>query len=78
VYLFEISKTQPTLSHGQMMQQATLDLLNGSASDVEAHPSRLGPLRRSWRTRTNALSAKCLVGQSVAEIVLNKNNPLNQ
>ena len=41
--LFKISKTQPNLSHGQMMQRATLELLKGSTSDTEAHPRVWAP-----------------------------------
>ena len=41
--LFEISKDKPNLSHGEMMRQATLSLLNAATSDEEAHPRVWAP-----------------------------------
>ena len=41
--LFEISKTKPDLSHGEMMQQATLNLLDSATTDEEAHPRVWAP-----------------------------------
>ena len=41
--LFKISKEKPNLSHGEMMRQATLSLLNAATSDEEAHPSVWAP-----------------------------------
>jgi CHAT domain-containing protein len=41
--LFEISKDRPNLSHGEMMQQATLNLLDSATTDEEAHPRVWGP-----------------------------------
>jgi CHAT domain-containing protein len=41
--LFEISKDKPGLSHGEMMRQATLSLLNASTTDEEAHPRVWAP-----------------------------------
>jgi hypothetical protein len=36
--LFEISKNKPGLSHGQMMRQATLSLLDSATTDADADP----------------------------------------
>jgi hypothetical protein len=47
--LFEISKDEPGLSHGEMMQQATLNVLDAATTDAEAQ--RLGPLRRCREPR---------------------------
>ena len=41
--LFEISKEKPNLSHGEMMRQATLSLLDAATSDEEAHPRVWAP-----------------------------------
>ena len=41
--LFEISKEKPNLSHGEMMRQATLALLDAATSDEEAHPRVWAP-----------------------------------
>ena len=41
--LFEISKTDSNLSHGEMMQQATLALLDSASTDDEAHPRVWAP-----------------------------------
>jgi len=41
--LFEISKDKPDLSHGEMMRQATLSLLEAATSDEEANPRVWGP-----------------------------------
>ena len=41
--LFEISKEKPNLSHGEMMRQATLTLLDAATSDKKAHPRIWGP-----------------------------------
>jgi CHAT domain-containing protein len=41
--LFEISKDRPDLSHGEMMRQATLSLLDAATSDEQAHPRVWGP-----------------------------------
>ena len=41
--LFEISKDKPDLSHGEMMRQATLSLLEAATSDEEARPRVWGP-----------------------------------
>jgi CHAT domain-containing protein len=49
--LFEISREKPNLSHGEMMREATLDLLNAATTDEDAHPPGLGTLRRRRRTR---------------------------
>jgi hypothetical protein len=40
--LFEISKDKPDLSHGEMMRQATLSLLEG-ATESTAHPRVWAP-----------------------------------
>ena len=49
--LFEISKDKPDLSHGEMMRQATLELLDSATTDEDSPPARLGTLRRCRRTR---------------------------
>ena len=41
--LFEISKEKPDLSHGEMMRQATLSLLDSATTDEEAHPRVWAP-----------------------------------
>jgi CHAT domain-containing protein len=41
--LFEISRDRPDLSHGEMMRQATLSLLDSATSDEEAHPRLWAP-----------------------------------
>jgi CHAT domain-containing protein len=41
--LFAISKDKPTLSHGEMMREAKLNLLDTATSDVEAHPRVWAP-----------------------------------
>ena len=41
--LFEISKDKPNLSHGEMMRQATLSLLDSATTDEEAHPRVWAP-----------------------------------
>ena len=41
--LFEISKDKPDLSHGEMMRQASLSLLDSATTDEEAHPRVWGP-----------------------------------
>jgi len=41
--LFKISRDKPTLSHGEMMREATLRLLDAAASDKEAHPRVWAP-----------------------------------
>ena len=41
--LFEMSKTNPSLSHSEMMQQATLALLDSASTDDEAHPRVWAP-----------------------------------
>ena len=41
--LFEISKDKPDLSHGEMMRQATLSLLDSATTDEEAHPRVWAP-----------------------------------
>jgi CHAT domain-containing protein len=41
--LFEISKNKPDLTHGEMMQQATLALLDSASTDEEAHPRVWAP-----------------------------------
>ena len=41
--LFEISKNNPDLSHGEMMRQATLNLLAAATTDEEAHPRVWAP-----------------------------------
>jgi len=41
--LFEISTKNPTMSHGEMMRQATLDLLHSAKTDEEADPLIWGP-----------------------------------
>ena len=41
--LFEISKDKPDLSHGEMMRQATLNLLDAATTDEEAHPRVWAP-----------------------------------
>lgn len=41
--LFRISTEEPTLSHGQMMQKATISLLEAASSDEEAHPRFWAP-----------------------------------
>jgi CHAT domain-containing protein len=41
--LFEISKDRPGLSHGEMMRQATLSLLDAATSDEEAQPRVWAP-----------------------------------
>ena len=41
--LFEISKDRPNLSHGEMMRQATLDLLDAATTDEDAHPRVWAP-----------------------------------
>jgi CHAT domain-containing protein len=41
--LFEISKDKPELSHGEMMRQATLNLLDSATTDEEAHPRVWAP-----------------------------------
>jgi CHAT domain-containing protein len=41
--LFEISKNKPDLSHGEMMRQASLSLLDAATSDEEAHPRVWAP-----------------------------------
>jgi CHAT domain-containing protein len=41
--LFEISKTEPNLSHGEMMREATLSLIDAATRDEEAHPRVWAP-----------------------------------
>ena len=41
--LFQISKDNPTLSHGQMMRQAKLSLLQAATTDQDAHPRAWAP-----------------------------------
>jgi CHAT domain-containing protein len=41
--LFLISREKPALSHGEMMREATLNLLEAAASDEEAHPRFWAP-----------------------------------
>jgi CHAT domain-containing protein len=41
--LFAISKNKPDLSHGEMMRQATLNLLDAATSDDDAHPRVWAP-----------------------------------
>ena len=41
--LFETSKQKPNLSHGEVMREATLTLLDSAASDEEAHPRVWAP-----------------------------------
>ena len=41
--LFEISRNKPDLSHGEMMRQATLNLLDAATTDAEAHPRLWAP-----------------------------------
>ena len=41
--LFEISKDKPNLSHGEMMRQATLELLDSATTDEDAHPRVWAP-----------------------------------
>jgi CHAT domain-containing protein len=41
--LFEISREKPNLSHGEMMREATLDLLNAATTDEDAHPRVWAP-----------------------------------
>jgi hypothetical protein len=41
--LFEISKNKPDLSHGEMLRQATLNLLDSATTDEEADPRVWGP-----------------------------------
>jgi CHAT domain-containing protein len=41
--LFEISKNKPDLSHGEMMRQATLNLLDAATTDDDAHPRVWAP-----------------------------------
>jgi len=41
--LFEISKNKPDLSHGEMMRQATLNLLGSATTDEDAHPRVWAP-----------------------------------
>jgi hypothetical protein len=41
--LFKISKNEPRLSHGEMMREATLDLLDSATSEKEAHPRVWAP-----------------------------------
>jgi len=41
--LFEISTDKPELSHGEMMRQAILNLLDAATSDEEAHPRVWAP-----------------------------------
>jgi tetratricopeptide (TPR) repeat protein/CHAT domain-containing protein len=41
--LFEISNDNPELSHGEMMRQATLNLLDAATTDEEAHPRVWAP-----------------------------------
>ena len=41
--LFEISKDKPDLSHGEMMREATLSLLDGANSESTAHPRVWAP-----------------------------------
>ena len=41
--LFAISKNKPTLSHGEMMREAQLNLLDAATSDEEAHPRVWAP-----------------------------------
>ena len=41
--LFEISKNKPDLSHGEMMRQASLSLLDSATTDEEAHPRVWAP-----------------------------------
>jgi hypothetical protein len=55
--LFEISKDKPNLSHGEMMREATLDLLNAATTDEDARP-RVWALRRHRRTRESQQASK--------------------
>jgi CHAT domain-containing protein len=41
--LFEIAKNKPNLSHGEMMRQATLSLLDAATTDAEPHPRVWAP-----------------------------------
>jgi CHAT domain-containing protein len=41
--LFQISKSKPNLSHGQMMREATLNLLDAATTDDDAHPRVWAP-----------------------------------
>jgi CHAT domain-containing protein len=41
--LFEMSKNKLTLSHGEMMRQSTLSLLNAATTDEDAHPRVWAP-----------------------------------
>lgn len=41
--LFAISKDKPTLSHGEMMREAKLKLLDAAESDDGAHPRIWAP-----------------------------------
>ena len=41
--LFQISKDKPNLSHGEMVREATLSLLDAATTDEEAHPRVWGP-----------------------------------
>jgi CHAT domain-containing protein/tetratricopeptide (TPR) repeat protein len=41
--LFEIAKQEPNLSHGEMMRDATLALLDSATTDEEANPLFWGP-----------------------------------
>ena len=41
--LFEMSKTKPNLSHGEMMREATLSLLDSATTDEDAHPRVWAP-----------------------------------
>jgi CHAT domain-containing protein len=41
--LFEISRDRPDLSHGEMMREAILNLLDAASSDKEAHPRFWAP-----------------------------------
>jgi CHAT domain-containing protein len=41
--LFEVSRAQPNLSHGQMMQKASLTLLDQATTDDDAHPRVWAP-----------------------------------
>ena len=49
--LFQISKDKPTLSHGEMMREATLKLLDAAPTDEDANPRAALPRKRPGAAR---------------------------
>jgi CHAT domain-containing protein len=56
--LFKISKDRPDPSHGEMMRQAELSLLDAATSDEEAHPRVWAPFVVVGEPATNQLPGR--------------------